>query len=64
MQAGNGDHKEGRSEVTSDGCRLYFRVPNVPVAKFYRVAVGRRGELSCSYEEMKSASWNVQLTLG
>jgi hypothetical protein len=52
------------SEVTDEGCRFNFRVDNVPVAKFYKIAVGRRGELSYSYEDMKANSWSVSLTLG
>jgi hypothetical protein len=36
----------------------------VPVAKFYKVEVGRRGTISYSYEELKNNYWTVELTLG
>ena len=52
-------------EVTEDGCRFYFNISDVPVAKFYRVEVsGRRGEIRYSYEQMNAAVWNVSLSLG
>jgi hypothetical protein len=54
----------GPGEVTDDGCRFYFRAPNVPVAKFYRVEAGRRGKVNYSYEQMQAAGWNIGLTLG
>jgi hypothetical protein len=49
----------GQGEVIEGGCRFYFSVSDVPVAKFYRVEVGSRGELGYSYEQMKTAVWNV-----
>jgi hypothetical protein len=54
----------GPGEVIEDGCRFYFSISDVPVAKFYRVEVGGRGEISYSYEQMKAAVWNVSLSLG
>ena len=48
------------------GVRLVFRfeVNSIPVASFYKVAVGRRGEISYSQDQMKQASWSVELSLG
>ena len=59
---GNGSLDLG--EVTDDGCKFSFIVNNIPVAKFYKIEVGRRGELNYSYDEMKAAGWNVELSLG
>jgi hypothetical protein len=46
------------------GCVFHFEVNNIPVASFYKVAVGRRGEISYSQDQMKQASWSVELSLG
>lgn len=54
----------GSSAVTPNGCTFTFSVPNLPVAKFYKVEVGNRGELSYSYEEMEAAGWKAEFTLG
>ena len=54
----------GSGQTIAEGCQFRFRVNNVPLATFYRVAVGRRGELSYSLDQMKQANWSVELTLG
>jgi hypothetical protein len=51
---GTGYLEEG--EVASDGCRFRFTVDRVPVAKFYKVEVGRRGTISYSYEELNATT--------
>jgi len=51
-------------EITNDGCRFPFTVQNLPVAKFYKITVGHRGELDYSYAELQAADWNVGFTLG
>jgi hypothetical protein len=48
----------------ADGCQFRFQVDNVPLATFYRLQVGRRGEISYSLDQMKRASWSAALTLG
>lgn len=58
---GNGALDSG--EVQEAGCVFRFQV-NIPVASFYKVAVGRRGEISYSLDQMKQASWSVELSLG
>lgn len=50
-------------EKVSGGCQFRFTVDRVPVAMFYKVAVGRRGEISYSHEDLKNV-WAVELTLG
>jgi hypothetical protein len=59
---GNGALDSG--EVQEAGCMFRFEVNNIPVASFYKVAVGRRGEISYSIDQMKQMSWSVELSLG
>lgn len=59
---GNGTLDSG--EAQEGGCVFRFQVNKIPVANFYKVAVGRRGEISYSLEQMKQASWSVELSLG
>jgi hypothetical protein len=59
---GNGALDSG--EAQEGGCVFRFEVNNIPVASFYKVAVGRRGEISYSLDQMKQASWSVDLSLG
>jgi hypothetical protein len=59
---GNGALDSG--EAQEGGCVFRFEVNNIPVASFYKVAVGRRGEISYSLDQMKQASWSVELSLG
>ena len=59
---GNGALDTG--EAQEGGCVFRFEVNNIPVASFYKVAVGRRGEISYSLDQMKQASWSVELSLG
>jgi hypothetical protein len=54
----------GTGKETGGGCQFPFKVERVPEAKFYKIAVGRRGELSYSHEELQAANWNVNFTLG
>lgn len=44
-------------------CYLKFTVP-IKKADFYAVSVGKRGELSYSYDDLKSRDFTVGLTLG
>jgi hypothetical protein len=59
---GNGALDSG--EAQEAGCMFRFEVNNIPVASFYKVAVGRRGEISYSIDQMKQMSWSVELSLG
>jgi len=43
-------------------CVFEFRV-DVPLADFYSITVGRRGEISYSRDELRSRRWQVSLTL-
>jgi hypothetical protein len=65
-QAGTviGNGALGDGETISEGCQFRFELNSVPLATFYRVEVGRRGQLSYSLDQMKQASWSVELTLG
>jgi hypothetical protein len=54
----------GLGEMTSTECRFSFAVQNLPIAKFYKITVGHRGELDYSYQELQAAGWNVGFTLG
>jgi hypothetical protein len=54
----------GSGETIGEGCQFRFQVDNVPLATFYRLEVGRRGEISYSLDQMKRASWSAALTLG
>jgi hypothetical protein len=47
-----------------NSCEFPFTVSNVPTAKFYRVEVGGRGQVSYSYDQMGANGWNVKLSLG
>jgi len=58
----NGSLEDGK--IHGDDCEFRFVVNNVPVAKFYKIQVGHRGELSYSYAEMQAAGWTVGFTLG
>jgi hypothetical protein len=51
-------------EQTSGGCMLRFKIDGIRPAKFYKVTVGRRGEISYSHAEMEAQGWFVELTLG
>lgn len=44
-------------------CTVAFSV-EVEESDFYLIDVGRRGQLSYSFEELESADWSVALTLG
>jgi hypothetical protein len=51
-------------EQTGDGCLFRFKIDDIRPAKFYKIAVGRRGELSFSHAEMEAQNWFVEFTLG
>jgi hypothetical protein len=47
-----------------NNCEFPFTVSNVPTAKFYKVQVGGRGQVSYSYDQMQANGWKVRLSLG
>lgn len=54
---------EGGTPLTA-WCTFTFTVDALPKADFYSVEVGRRGELTYSFEELESSEWTVYLSLG
>lgn len=44
-------------------CTFEFEVPSLPMSDFYSVEVGRRGELSYSFDELDSMGWRVAFSL-
>lgn len=58
----------GSTQAMTEGntvsiCRLTFSV-EVPRSDFYTIAVGNRGELTYSFDELESADWGVAFELG
>jgi hypothetical protein len=51
-------------QVTDAGCSFAFVVHNLPVAKFYRIEAGHRGQVSYSYDRMQAAGWSAELSIG
>lgn len=45
-------------------CVLPLAAEDVPVAKFYSVEVGQRGEMRYSHDEMEQADFTVELSIG
>lgn len=54
----------GVGESIGLGCNFPIEVHDVPDAKFYRIGVGRRGELSYSKDEIEARDWEVAFQLG
>jgi hypothetical protein len=59
-----GDGALSEGSALADGCSFDFKVSNLPRTTFYKVKVGNRGEQNYSFDEMKSAGWSVNLSLG
>ncbi len=47
-----------------DVCRVVFEIPGVPDSTFYTIEVGRRGNLTFSRDELATAGWTVEMSLG
>ncbi len=45
-------------------CTFNFTVADLPKVDFYSVEVGRRGELTYSFDEMETSGWKVDLSIG
>lgn len=61
--------EEGRaygtqSEAFQGPCVFSFEVRDVPESDFYTIEVSHRGEITYSREELESAGWTAELTLG
>lgn len=60
-----GSGSTGPAEGQSPGwCVTEFEIENIDIVDFYEIEIGRRGALSYTYEELESADFNVDLTLG
>jgi hypothetical protein len=46
-----------------DECRFQF-VAEVPEATFYSISLGRRGEMTYSFDDLEDAEWLIELSLG
>lgn len=64
-EGGESTSPQERAETMFEvlGCTVVFET-KVPKEDFYVIAVGRRGELSFSRQELEELNWNVSLTLG
>lgn len=49
---------------TGSQCLFEYSLLGVPEVPFYTIEVGKRGSLSYSLADMKSAGWTIGLTLG
>ena len=54
----------GDGKRSSVWCTFEFSVGGLPEVEFYSVEVGRRGELTYSFEEMADNNWEVVVSLG
>ncbi len=57
----------GKSMYTSSPMKCFFPIivsKTLPKADFYTVEVGKRGDLTYSYDEMVQQDWDVDFTLG
>lgn len=63
LATGQLEYDAEADEATEDECPLVFEV-DVPRSEFYAIEVGRRGELTYSFEEMETQGWRVDATLG
>ncbi len=54
----------GDGKRPSVWCTFEFSVGGLPEVEFYSVEVGRRGELTYSFEEMADNNWEVVVSLG
>ncbi len=56
--------REDLETLDSSMCTVYFETGELPKEAFYRIEVGRRGDLSYSLEDLESSGFTVALTLG
>jgi len=45
-------------------CVFHFALPGIPTEDFYTIEVSHRGELTYSYDDLKTQGWVVEFTLG
>lgn len=56
--------EQGSRAIQSSVCVFAFTVGGLPEADFYTVAVGRRGDLTYSFDDLEQAGWFISLELG
>ncbi|MBN3993822.1 MAG: hypothetical protein HWQ36_25905 [Nostoc sp. NMS2] len=44
-------------------CIFDFKIDNVPKSSFYTIGIGRRGEMTFSYQEMEQRKWQITAVL-
>ena len=54
----------GQASEDRNQCVFEFTFEDVPVAEFYSIEGGDRGELTYSFDEMESMGWRVGFALG
>jgi hypothetical protein len=50
--------------ISYNHCQFAIEVNGVRKAEFYTIQIGRRGDLTYSYQEMKDKNWQLKLSLG
>ena len=64
LGAGTAVQIPGTTLTFTGRCEFRFDVRSLPKEDFYSFEVSHRGEITYSFQEMRSASWEVHLTLG
>lgn len=59
-----GTSRVGPGTRSGRHCEFGFEVVELPIAEFYTVEVGDRGDLTYSPEELSEMDWHIDLTLG
>jgi hypothetical protein len=59
-----GTSQLGDGSYTGDDCIFRFVVSNLPRAKFYKVEVSHRGQLTYSLDDLASKNWQLDLAIG
>jgi hypothetical protein len=50
--------------ISHNHCQFAIEVNGVRKAEFYTIQIGRRGDLTYSYQEMKDKNWELNVSLG
>ena len=54
----------GEWDSSNDSCVFMWELSDVPEEDFYRLEIGRRGELEYTLDEMRSNDWNIETSIG
>ena len=55
----------GIGKIISDNyCQFSIEVNGIRKADFYTIQIGRRGDLTYSYQEMEDKNWELNVSLG